>query len=270
MADHINGPLYWEQLGKQGRPIVFVHPNPLDHSCWVYQMDHFSTWYRCVAVDLPGYGKSPTAEPGLTVADMAAASWEALDEVTRDPAIVVGLSVGWHTVMHMAHQRPEQTLAVIMTGCSYRGQAPKEYTFSNIEALEREGIDSRGSHIPNDWSAGFRATDMARYFTTTLVERNGWADAASIIEIYRSLQPPDPDYLFEGKKPPTLIITGSEDGSHQGAFALQEKIGSNCELITMEGAGHACNMERPWEWDAHALGFLAKHGLFEGKVPALA
>ena len=66
MASHINGPLYWEQLGKSGRPIVFVHPNPLDHSCWLYQMDHFSTWYRCISVDLPGYGKSPTAQPGLT------------------------------------------------------------------------------------------------------------------------------------------------------------------------------------------------------------
>ena len=81
MAAHINGPLYWEQLGKSGHPIAFVHPNPLDHSCWVYQMDHFSTWYRCVGVDLPGYGKSPTAQPGLTVADMAEACWEAMDQV---------------------------------------------------------------------------------------------------------------------------------------------------------------------------------------------
>ena len=40
--------------------------------CWVYQLDHFSTWYRCLSVDLPGYGRSATAQPGLTIADMAA------------------------------------------------------------------------------------------------------------------------------------------------------------------------------------------------------
>jgi hypothetical protein len=34
----------------------------------------------------------------------------------------------------------------------------------------------------------------------------------------------------------------------------------------MQGAGHACNMERPWEWDGHALRFLAKHGLFAGQL----
>ncbi len=52
--------------------MLFVHTSPLDHSCWVYQTDHLSTWYRCLSVDLPGYGKSATAQPGLTVARLAA------------------------------------------------------------------------------------------------------------------------------------------------------------------------------------------------------
>ena len=106
---------------------------------------------------------------------------------------------------------------------------------------------------------------MARYFAGVLIERNDWADPESIAEIYTGElgpYPRDPEWLFEGPVKPTLIITGSEDGSHDGAFALQEKI-AGCELITMEGAGHACNMERPWEWDAIALGFLRKHGLLE-------
>src|SRR5213080_819466 len=112
MANHLNGPLHWEQLGKTGRPIVFVHPNPMDHTCWLYQMAHLSTWFRCIGADLPGYGKSPPAEPGLTRTDVAQACWDAADEVTRDPAIIVGLSVGVTVVAHMANQRPEQPLAV--------------------------------------------------------------------------------------------------------------------------------------------------------------
>ena len=62
-----------------------------------------------------------------------------------------------------------------------------------------------------------------------------------------------------------LIITGSEDNSHESAFALQQRV-AGCELITMEGAGHACNMERPWEWDTHFLRFLAQRGLFTGEI----
>src|SRR3954462_7568972 len=80
MADHIEGPLYYERMGRTGPVIAFVHPNPMDQSCWIYQVAHLSTWYRCVAIDIPGYGRSPKARPGLTMDDMAQACWEAVDE----------------------------------------------------------------------------------------------------------------------------------------------------------------------------------------------
>ena len=264
MADHIDGPLYWEQLGKTGRPVVFVHPNPMDHSCWLYQMDHFSTWYRCISVDLPGYGKSATAQPGLTIADLGAGCWEALDQVAPgEPAILVGESVGWHVVMHMANQQPARTSAIIMSGCAYHPE-PRPVP-DNIPAFIKHGMAARGPKIVGLYSPAFRDTPLASYFTRSFVERNRFGDAQSIIEVLRALgpHPRDPEWLFEGAKAPALIITGSEDGSHQGAFALQQRI-PGCDLVTIEGAGHACNLEQPWEWDAHALRFLAKHGLFDG------
>jgi pimeloyl-ACP methyl ester carboxylesterase len=197
------------------------------------------------------------------VADLAQACWEAVDEVSDQPTILVGLSVGWHTVMHMANQRPGQTAAIIMSGCSYRGPEPKTYTGPNIAAYTEQGMAARYRGLLTDYSPAFRETDLARYFADIFNERNPWADPASIIEIYRALEPPDPDWLFEDVEAPILIITGSEDNSHQGAFALQKKLPGS-ELVTMEGAGHACNMERPWEWDGHALDFLTRHGLFKG------
>lgn len=270
MALHINGPLYWEQLGKAGRPVIFVHSSPLDHSCWLYQMDHFSTWYRCISVDLPGYGKSATAQAGLTIADLAAACWEAVDEMTAESAILVGESVGWHVVMHMANQRPERTLAIIMSGCAYRATNPPAPSTDNLTAFREQGMAARHSRILGLYSPEFRDSDLAHYFAQILAERNSWGDAASIVEVLHALgpYPRDPEWLFEGAKAPALIISGSEDGAHQGAFALQERI-PGCELVTIEGAGHACNMERPWEWDAQALRFLARHGLFPGEVDAL-
>src|SRR3954462_6256449 len=80
MAKHIEGPLYYERMGRTGPVMAFVHPNPMDQSCWIYQMAHLSTWYRCIAIDIPGYGRSPKAKPGLTMDDMAQACWEAIDD----------------------------------------------------------------------------------------------------------------------------------------------------------------------------------------------
>lgn len=263
MAPHLNGPLYYEQLGRSGRPMLFVHSSPLDHSCWVYQTDHLSTWYRCLSVDLPGYGKSATAQPGLTIADLAAACWEVLDEVAPgEQAIVVGESVGWHVVMHMANQQPGRTSAIIMSGCAYNPE-PRPGP-DNIPDFVERGMGAREPKITGLYSPAFRDTDLARYFTHSFVQRNRLGDAQSIIEVLRALgpRPRDPEWLFDGAKAPALIITGSEDGSHKGAFALQKRI-PGCELVTIEGAGHACNLEKPWEWDVHALRFLAKLGLFD-------
>src|SRR5680860_462136 len=59
---------------------------------------------------------------------------------------------------------------------------------------------------------------------------------------------------------PVMIITGSEDNSHQRAFDLHDRL-PDSELVTMEGTGHACFMEQPWVWDRHLLEFLDRRGL---------
>jgi pimeloyl-ACP methyl ester carboxylesterase len=260
VAPHINGRLNWERAGKHGRPLVLVHPNPMDHTCWVYQMAHLQTWFRCVAIDLPGYGRSPSASPGLTMPDVAQACWEAVDEVTDEPAILAGVSVGSNVVLHMAHQQPERTLAILLTGWGY--YAVKDFAFTRIRQYSEQGIAFRREHALMDFKVAFRETEMGQYFADMFEERNGHTDAGTIIEMFRALSDPDPEWLYSGVKAPTLFITGSEDVAHQGAFEAQRRI-PGCELVTMEAAGHACNMERPWEWDRHALEFLRRHGLVE-------
>ena len=95
MANKIHGPLYYERTGRTGPVMAFIHPNPMDQSCWLFQMAHMSTWYRCIAIDIPGYGRSPKANAGLTMGDMAEACWEAIeDALPGENAILVGCSVG--------------------------------------------------------------------------------------------------------------------------------------------------------------------------------
>src|ERR1041384_7613023 len=112
MAEHIQGPLYYERMGRTGPVMAFIHPNPMDQSCWLFQMAHLSTWYRCIAIDIPGYGRSPQALPGLTPPDMAEAGGEASDEIAPgERAVIVGCSVGSRIAPYMYHHRPDRTAA---------------------------------------------------------------------------------------------------------------------------------------------------------------
>jgi pimeloyl-ACP methyl ester carboxylesterase len=262
VAPHIKGPLYYERMGRTGPVIAFVHPNPMDQSCWIFQMAHLSTWYRCIAIDIPGYGRSPKAEPGLTMDDMAQACWEAIDDAAPgERAILVGCSVGSALVPYMHHQHPKRTAALVLSGTGYN--PGKEFTGRRIAAYKEQGVDYRWGYTFEDLSPHFRATPLAHFFADMFAERNSHADAQSIIYQFEALAKPDKDDHHSKVACPTIILTGSEDGSHPRAAALQARI-ANCEMKILYGAGHACQIEQPWLFDRFMLEFLKKHGLFPG------
>ncbi|MBI2319448.1 MAG: alpha/beta hydrolase [Betaproteobacteria bacterium] len=170
MAQHILGPLYYEHMGRAGPAMVFVHPNPMDQSCWMYQMAHLSTWYRCLAIDIPGYGRSPKAEPGLTLADMAQACWEAVDDaLPAEPAILVGCSVGSSVVAQMVHLRPSQSAALVLSGAAYHppGEAPPPFVIRRIKDYGNEGVGYRWRYTFQDLSPAFGATPLAPYLVSS-------------------------------------------------------------------------------------------------------
>ena len=124
MADHVEGPLYYERMGRTGPVMAFVHPNPMDQSCWIFQMAHLSTWYRCIAIDIPGYGRSPKATAGLTMSDMAQACWEAIDDAMPGERRCSGRLLGRrrHRAIHVHHLRPQSTAALVLCGTGFRSE----------------------------------------------------------------------------------------------------------------------------------------------------
>ena len=268
MANHILGPLYYERMGRAGPPMVFVHPNPMDQSCWLFQMAHLSTWYRCIAIDIPGYGRSPKAEAGLTLADMAEGCWEAVDDAMgknpgSEPAILVGCSVGSSLIQQMVHLRPAQTAALILSGTGYNPpeESPPAFVKARIRDYSAEGLGYRWRYTFQDLSPAFGATPLAHYFAQIFIERNHLADAPTIIHQFHALGAPRAADFFTSIGCPTIILTGSEDAAHARAFDLKEKI-PRCELRVLPGAGHACHMEQPWLFDRFMIEFLQARGLF--------
>ena len=85
MAAHIPGPLFFHQQGPTGIPMIFLHSTPDDHRLWMYQQAHFSSWYRTIAVDLAGYGRSPTPQKGITIPMKN--TW---DKSNREELITIG------------------------------------------------------------------------------------------------------------------------------------------------------------------------------------
>ena len=219
MAQHIHGPLYYERMGRTGPVIAFVHPNPMDQSCWIFQMAHLRPG-TAASPSISRIRPSPKADAGLTMDDMAQACWEAIDEAC--PARKRFWSaVRWarRIAPYMYHQRPDKTAALVLSGTGYN--PTKEFTKRRIENYTANGIDYRWAYTFEDMSAAFRATPMAHFFANLFTERNEHADVQTIIHQFKALAQPYPDGHHERIACPTIILTGSEDSSHQRAFALQ-------------------------------------------------
>ncbi len=258
MTGHIQGPLSHIALGPLNAPrMVFVHPNPMDSSTWLYQMAHFSTWYRCISVDLPGYGWSGTATAGVTMREVAEAVWAAADTAGGDPdspVILVGCSIGSHIVEYMYWVRPESTAAIVLSGTGWQGEPRTNFAKRAVEYRE-QGVGYRVTHAYEDLSPEFRENPLATWYADLIAERAGTADAETIAAMFDSRVAIDPDEFYTDLKAPVLILKGSLDGELQRAYDLAELL-PDSKLILVEGAGHACYYEQPLVFDHHMLDFL--------------
>lgn len=248
--------------------MVFLHGLPGTRTSWVYQQAHFANTFRTIAIDLPGHGRSPAALSGITVPDIADACWEAVDEAEPGGTIVlVGLSAGSVVAKYMANQRPGSVLALVLTGGGFyetagdpARPAAKGIASRHVPAYRERGAAHRREHLTMNFSPAFRESALGAYFVDLEMAAPAAADTDGTVQVLLALDPPDPAWLHSGIRAPTLILTGSEDRSRPQQEALQRHI-AGAEFHLIEGAGHCCNIEKPWEYDALVLEFLRRRGV---------
>jgi pimeloyl-ACP methyl ester carboxylesterase len=259
VAKHIPGPLYFERQGAAGTPMLFIHSTPDDHRLWMFQTAHFSNWYRTIAVDLAGYGRSAAPQKGVRVADQAEACWEVLDTVAPETgAIIQGNSLGSFVALHMARLRPARTRALILSGCGYL--PTREPMIRWKERYETEGLGLRHGQVLDHFSPAAQQQPLVQHYARMVADLSNEGTLASIIAMNAALSEPDPDSLLETVSAPTLVISGTADRNHASAFELARRIPGG-RIVSIEGAGHSSNFEAPWAFDQYCIEFLAEHGL---------
>src|SRR5437763_881290 len=78
-----------------GPPIVLLHGNPDSHTVWSGVVARLSAKYRCIAPDLPGFGKTPApASFGYSLAEQGAFVRGVFDALGLDRAHLVIHDIG--------------------------------------------------------------------------------------------------------------------------------------------------------------------------------
>ena len=109
--------LYYEESGK-GTPLLLLHNFFATTSHWQPFIPQFSKYYKVIAIDLPGHGRSDYMDSTDVYLNKKAAEYVIglLDYLKIDSVYVIGASTGGFIALYMAKMRPELIKKMIVIG----------------------------------------------------------------------------------------------------------------------------------------------------------
>jgi pyruvate dehydrogenase E2 component (dihydrolipoamide acetyltransferase) len=117
--------------------IVFIHGLGGSQSTWASVLGDFAETYRIVAVDLPGHGGSDKPEADAadyTIAGLAAAIGEVIEQRDLAPAVLVGHSLGGAAALQLTLDRPKLVRALALVNSAGLGSEISGDLLDRIEA----------------------------------------------------------------------------------------------------------------------------------------
>lgn len=256
-VDHTHGPISWREAGD-GPVVLFLHGLGGSRLAWEPQLESLSDMFRCVAWDLPGYGRSAPLTD-LTFPAIVESIVGLLDALGAERAHVVGLSFGGQQALHLALGHPDRVGRLVLADTSARFGADG----TDPEAWMRLRLD------PLD--AGITPAEMAAPVLDSITAP-GWAGPERDRAIHAFAQIPSeglraavrclPSHDVSARlgeiTAPALVLVGELDEETPVAYAetLRDGIpGAVLEIIP--GAGHLTPSETPRAFNHYVRGFLS-------------
>ena len=110
----LDGPVFVQDSGGTGRPVVLVHGLGGSHADWQRLAATLRGRYRVLTVDLPGFGRTPLAGRQSTVDANALLLTRLLRERLDQPAVLAGASMGGTIALAVAARVPHRLSALVL------------------------------------------------------------------------------------------------------------------------------------------------------------
>lgn len=255
--------LYHEVEGD-GPAVVFVHEGIVDSRVWDPQWASFEG-YRRVRLDLRGFGRSPVGKLPLGHARDVI---ELLDALGVSGAALVAGSLGGRVALEVALERPDLVGALVLVGGGLPGvqwaEEIKAYGQAEGEAVRRGDLDLATELNLRMWVDGPRRApadvDPEVREAVRAMQRQALELQAPVwAELDEEPLVADVGGRLGEIRAPALVLVGEEDvpDIHGIAARLAGAI-PGARSATIPRAAHVPHLERPADFDALVLPFLAE------------
>lgn len=258
----VNGTeLYYEMTGS-GEPLVFVHGGLGDRRQWDFQFKPLAKEFKVIRYDLRGHGKSALPEPGATFGnheDLKAL----LDHLGIEKVHLCGLSSGSRVITNFALAYPEMCKSIIPVGPSLHDyKTPNadsiDQVFAKMGSIFKEkGGEQAVNYLltGNKWFKNTIRTDQTREQLKMIMTDHEFWEFKYETDQYEVK--PTPIKQLDKIQIPTLIFTAEYDLKYCNEIAnIMEKEIPGSRKVSLKGAGHIMNMDKPEEFNDLIVQFI--------------
>lgn len=114
----LDGPVHYVDFGGSGRPIVLVHGLGGSYCNWLAVAPALARNGRVYAIDLVGHGQSPSLGRSARVSANRRVLGRFLDAVAREPAVLMGNSMGGYLSIAEAAAEPQKVASLVLVNAA--------------------------------------------------------------------------------------------------------------------------------------------------------
>ena len=253
--------LYYRTIGS-GPPVVLISGLAANHRSWGLQFLDLKKWFKLIAIDNRGIGKSGGGTVELSIEDMASDIDALLTMVGIEKVHLMGSSMGAMIALEYASINPERVQSLILSSLPIQKPSGTFETF----------VSYLTSTLQNGSRETFLQTLASYLFSSNFLRDEQF----EIIADFLAKSPIDhrPETIFcqllairkwlgsrkweQGCKCPCLIVSGSEDKLVPPETIIEAafKIFPHAIRKIIQGAGHAVHIEKSKEFNKIVCDFL--------------
>jgi len=248
--------MHYETHGE-GQPLLLLHGLGSSLRDWEYQVNAFASRFLVITVDLRGHGRSDKPKGPYSIALFAEDMGAFLKKIAKEPAHVVGLSMGGAVAFHLALDYSHLLRSIVITNMSARipvtNFTQKRLYYSRLLISALMGPKGIGKLIAKHV---FPTPEMAP-LRDTLISR--WAEnpRRPYIAALKALKNWSVMERLHRITCPALLIHSEHDYTpldHKKEVAARMQ---NATIMTLPGTHHVVNVEEPASFNALVMTFLA-------------
>jgi pimeloyl-ACP methyl ester carboxylesterase len=130
--------------GADKPPLLFIHGLGASWQCWLLNLAYFMESYRCIALDLPGFGESPLPEDGVSIDGYARVVDRLCGALDIEAPLVIGNSMGGFVGAELAISYPTRVQRLVLVSpagitSEYLSRRPL-ITLARVAAMAEAGL----------------------------------------------------------------------------------------------------------------------------------